>query len=94
MRLVVYGAASAPKFTTLSPPQGRLGRPAAPPPGQSAAAARVLARRACNLDARPLAPAKCSRGCSATTKSVPAFTSALATTMSAPAFTTALSATA
>ena len=38
MRLVVYGAASAPKFTTLSPPQGRLGRPAAPPPGQSAAA--------------------------------------------------------
>ena len=66
MRLVVYGAASAPKFTTLSPPQGRLGRPAAPPPGQSAAAARVLARRACNLDARPLAPAKCSRGCSAT----------------------------
>ena len=38
MRLVVYGAASAPKFTTLSPPQGRSGRPAAPPPGQSAAA--------------------------------------------------------
>jgi len=36
--LVVYGVASAPKFTTLSPPQGRSGRPVAPPPGQSAAA--------------------------------------------------------